>query len=159
VVFYKDLLKKEYLKKASPIGKDKQRCCYWLKVVPLKDFIRKYRIQALFVAIRRDEHPERAKEKIFSPREDHTRIHPILHWKWLEVWEYIKKHNLPFNPLYLKGYSSLGCEPCTSVVKQDGFKNIDEIISFIKEGKVKERAGRDVDKELIMERLRKLGYF
>ena len=117
--------------------------------------------QALFVAIRWDEHPERAKETYFSPRIDpeHIRVHPMLHFTWLDVWQYIKQFNVPFNPLYLKGYTSLGCKPCTSKVKKDGFRDIDEIIAFIKQGKAKERAGRDIDKELVMERLRKLGYY
>jgi hypothetical protein len=45
------------------------------------------------------------------------------------------------------------------VVKTGGFRDIDEIIDFVRKGKVKERAGRDIDKELVMERLRALGYF
>ena len=72
---------------------------------------------------------------------------------------YIKEKNVPVNPLYFKGYTSLGCKPCTSVVKKEGFRDIDEIIEFIKSKKVPERAGRDIDKERIMESLRRLGYF
>ncbi len=159
-VFYRELLKPEYFEKAGPVGKDKQRCCYWLKVVPLNEFIRQQGIEGLFVAIRWDEHPERAKEKYFSPRSDpkHVRIHPMLHWRWIDVWEYIKARNLPVNPLYFKGYTSLGCKPCTSPVTS-GFKSIDEIIEFVRSGRVPERAGRDIDKERIMEKLRRLGYF
>ncbi len=161
VVDFRELIKEEYKEKAKPFGLDKKKCCYWLKVKPLNDFIEKYKIDGLFVAIRWDEHPERGKEKYFSERENpkHVRIHPMLHWSWLDVWLYIKKRNLPVNPLYFKGYTSLGCKICTSIVKKDGFKNIDEIIEFIKEKKVSERAGRDIDKERIMENLRKLGYF
>lgn len=158
-VFYRELIKEEYVENAMPFGKDKQKCCYWLKVKPLEDFIEKYKIDALFVAIRWDEHPERAKETYFSKRDNHVRIHPLLHWEWIDIWEYIRSRDLPFNPLYLKGYTSLGCEPCTSIVKHGGFKDINEIIEFIKSKKAKEREGRDIDKELIMERLRALGYF
>jgi len=160
-VHYRDLLKQEYIEKASPIAKDKQRCCYWLKVVPLNEFIKREKIEALFVAIRWDEHPERAKEVYFSERDNprHVRVHPMLHWTWLDVWLFIKERQLPFNPLYLKGYTSLGCAPCTSVVKKDGFKNVDEIIEFVKRREIPERAGRDIDKEKIMEKLRRMGYF
>ncbi len=158
---FSDKYREHVIKEIGGIARDKQFCCYWLKVVPLNDFLREYNIDGLFVAIRWDEHPERAKEKYFSPREDppHTRIHPILHWSWANVWEYIKANNVPVNPLYFKGYTSLGCRPCTVPVKQDGFKDIDEIIAFAKAKKVAERAGRDIDKERIMENLRKLGYF
>ena len=142
------------------VGKDKVKCCYWLKIKPLRDFLKKYRIEALFVAIRRDEHPERAKENYISKRDnpEHVRVHPILHFTWLDIWQYIKQFNLIFNPLYLKGFTSLGCKPCTSAVTA-GFSSIDEIIEFVKRRKAKERAGRDIDKELVMERLRKLGYY
>lgn len=159
-VWYHDLIK-PYLKRIKEPGKNKVKCCNLLKIKPLNDFIRKFKIDALFVAIRWDEHPERAKETYFSPRQNpkHMRVHPMLHFSWLDVWLYIKHYKVPFNPLYLKGYTSLGCRPCTSKVKQDGFKDLDEIIRFVKERRVEERAGRDIDKELVMERLRSLGYF
>ncbi len=157
-LFYEQFSNK-YLESVEEPGKDKKQCCYMLKVRPLQDFIKEYKIDGLFVAIRWDEHPERAKEVYLSPREDHTRIHPMLHWSWLDIWMYIKEKNVPVNPLYFKGYTSLGCKPCTSVVKKEGFRDIDEVIEFIKSKKVPERAGRDIDKERIMESLRRLGYF
>jgi phosphoadenosine phosphosulfate reductase len=30
------------------------------------------------------------------------------------VWRYIHEHNVPYNPLYDQGYSSIGCTPCTT---------------------------------------------
>ncbi len=161
VIWYKDVVKDEFYKKAGEIGKDKKKCCFWLKVMPLNNLIEKYKIDALFVGIRWDEHPERAKEVYFSPRENpkHIRVHPILHWSWLDVWEYTKERNLPVNPLYFKGYTSLGCKCCTTIAKKGGFKDLDEIIAFIRSKRVQERAGRDIDKERVMEALRRLGYF
>lgn len=100
--------------------------------------------KALFVGIRWDEHPARSKEKYFSKRKDHTRIHPILHFTERDIWAYIRKNNLPYNPLYDKGYRSLGEAPFTKPVK---------------DWTLPERAGREKDKEKIMERLRALGYF
>jgi len=93
----------------------------------------------------------------------HVRVHPILHWTEIDVWEYIKKNNVPCNPLYFsrngKRYRSLGCMPCTKPVKSDA-KTIDEIIEEIKTTKIEERSGRlqDKEREDVMRRLRALGY-
>lgn len=93
----------------------------------------------------------------------HVRVHPILHWTEIDVWEYIKKNNVPCNPLYFsrngKRYRSLGCMPCTKPVESDA-KTIDEIIEEIKTTKIEERSGRlqDKEREDVMRRLRALGY-
>jgi sulfate adenylyltransferase subunit 2 len=94
---------------------------------------------------------------------NHVRVHPILHWTEIDVWEYIKKYKIPFNPLYLskKGrrYRSLGCQPCTAPVSSDA-KNVDEIIEELKTTDIGERSGRAQNKENedIFRRLRSLGY-
>ena len=155
--FYEDYSNK-YLEEVK-VGVDKVRCCWYLKIKALEDFILNNDIKALLVGIRWDEHPARSNEHYFRRMGTHWRVHPMLHWRWVDVWEYIKREGLPVNPLYFKGYLSLGCKPCTTVVRPEGFKSVDEIISFIKSGKVKERSGRDIDKERVMERLRRLGYF
>ena len=160
VFWSRDLLKPEHLEHISEPGLDKLECCYWLKVRPLNEFIESRGIDGLFVAIRWDEHPERAKEKFFSPRKnpEHYRIHPLLHFTLPEIWKYVLDNRLPVNPLYLKGYLSLGCKPCTFPVVRQGFKSIGDIYEYVCKG-TKERAGRSIDKERIMERLRRLGYF
>jgi len=105
--------------------------------------IKKYKIKAFIVGIRHDEHIARAKEKYFSPRKNHTRIHPILHFTEVDVWKYIKMFKVPYVSLYDRGYRSLGEAPFTRPVgKNEG-----------------ERKGRDQDKERVMKRLRALGYW
>lgn len=97
---------------------------------------------------------------------DHVRIHPLLHWTELDVWKYIKKYNLPVNPLYFskggKRYRSLGCMPCTYPIDSKA-SNIDEIIEELEKNLksddfIEERSGRNLDKEKIQRRLRALGY-
>ena len=150
---------------------------------------------ALLLAIRRDEHGIRAKERVFSPRDKefkwnyrdqplemwdqyqspgqrelnasiqyHTRVHPILHWRELDVWEYIKQEkNVPVNPMYFakegKRYRSLGCEPCTGPIESNA-STIDEIVEELRTTKIAERSGRAQDKEkaFMMQKLRALGY-
>jgi len=114
------------------------------KVEAINEAIEKYSWKALMVGIRWDEHPTRANEKYFSKRESHWRVHPILHFTEKEIWDYIKKFGVPYNPLYDQGYRSLGEKEFTKPVKSKDSS---------------ERGGREVDKEKIMQRLRALGYF
>ncbi len=146
----------------------------------------------VIVGARADEEGSRSKERYFSPRDrnsdweieeqppefwnqyktdfapgTHVRIHPLLDWTELDIWEYIRKENIPTVSLYYNQgegirYRSLGCWPCTSPVDSDA-KNVDEIIEELKTGKfsnIAERAGREQDKEDGggLEGLRREGY-
>ena len=172
----------------SPNKEDKLECCTRLKTQALKDFLDEHGFDALILAIRRDEHGIRAKERYFSPRDEefkwdykdqplemwdqfqgllrvgtHMRIHPILHWRELDVWEYVKREGIPTNPMYFasngKRYRSLGCEPCTLPIESNA-ATIDEIVEELKTTKIAERSGRAQDKEntFTMQKLRALGY-
>lgn len=145
----------------------------------------------VIVGARADEEGSRSKERYFSPRDKHSdwnigdqppelwnqfktdfapgthiRIHPLLDWTELDIWEYIERENIPTVSLYYdqgKGerYRSLGCFPCTFSV-QSTAKNVREIIEELKTGKFKnvaERSGRAQDKEDGgLETLRREGY-
>jgi sulfate adenylyltransferase subunit 2 len=166
----------------------KLECCTRLKTEALREFLEEQGFDALILAIRRDEHGIRAKERYFSPRDEnfkwdykdqplemwdqfqglvgegtHMRVHPILHWRELDVWEYVRNEGIVVNPMYFarngKRYRSLGCEPCTLPIESNA-SNIDEIVEELKTSKVAERAGRAQDKEktFTMQKLRALGY-
>ncbi len=146
----------------------------------------------VIVGARADEEGSRSKERYFSPRDKqsnwevgdqppelwnqfktdfapgtHIRVHPLLDWTELDIWEYIEKEKIPVVPLYFdqgKGerYRSLGCYPCTFPV-QSTAKNVKEIIEELKTGKfrnIAERSGRAQDKEDRggLETLRREGY-
>jgi sulfate adenylyltransferase subunit 2 len=178
----------EALKKGMGPDKSKLQCCTQLKTLALKQAISKYKFRALYLGIRRDEHGIRAKERIFSPRdedfewdyknqppelwdqyktqakdEEHLRIHPLLGWREIDVWEYIKRENLPVVELYFakngKRYRSIGCEPCCNPVESKA-DTVDKIIEELKTSNVSERSGRAQDKEdaYTMQKLRSLGY-
>lgn len=44
-----------------------------------------------------------------------VKVHPLATWSGKQIYAYMKKHDLPFHPLWEKGYTSIGCEPCTSL--------------------------------------------
>jgi phosphoadenosine phosphosulfate reductase len=47
-----------------------------------------------------------------------VKINPLTFWSENDVWDYIKKNRLPVNSLYKRGYSSIGCAPCTRAIKE-----------------------------------------
>ncbi len=167
---------------------EKLECCTQLKTNALKMGIAEHGFKALLLGIRRDEHGIRAKERYFSPRneqfqwdyenqppelwdqykskaedEEHIRVHPLLHWTELNIWEYVKRENLPITDLYLakdgKRFRSIGCVPCCAPVESEA-DTIDKIIEELKTTTTSERAGRAQDKESVttMQKLRALGY-
>ena len=125
--------------------RDKAECCYKRKVIPVNKAIVDYDLKALMTAVRWDEQAARANEQFFVSKETppHIRVQPVLHFREIDIWSYIKKYSLPYCELYKKGYRSIDCEPCTSPFGGAGM----------------ERGGRDPDKERVMERLREAGYF
>jgi len=120
-------------------------CCEYHKIMPMMKAIGDMGFDAFLVGLRGVEHEERAKEIFFSPRKnpDHFRVHPLLFWRQKDVLDYVKKYNIECNPLYAKGYTSLGCYVCTE-------KNLDP--------NAHERAGRGIVREIVMDKLRALGY-
>lgn len=175
---------------AAGMGPDKGRivCCNALKTDGLHKIMEEYGFTGLILGIRRDEEGTRAKERYFSPRDKnfewnykdqppefwdqfktdfdkdtHIRVHPLLHWTEIDVWEYIKRENIPIVDLYYakngERYRSLGCAPCTGRIKSNA-TTIDEIIEELKNTTVSERSVRAQDQEdtYAMQKLRARGY-
>lgn len=146
----------------------------------------------VIVGVRADEEGSRSKERYFSPRTTenvwdvgdqppefwnqyktefapgtHVRIHPLLDWTELNIWEYIGREGIPTVSLYYdqgegSRYRSLGCGPCTRPVASDA-RSVQDIIVELKTGRfahVAERAGRAQDKDDGggLETLRRDGY-
>ena len=146
----------------------------------------------VIVGARADEEGSRSKERYFSPRDKqsdwdvgdqppelwnqyktdfapgtHVRIHPLLDWTELNIWEYIQRESIPITSLYFdrgegKRYRSLGCFPCTTPVESTS-RTVEDIVLELKTGKfanIAERSGRAQDKEDGggLETLRKEGY-
>ena len=162
-------------------------CCTALKTNALKQFLAEHSFTGVIMGIRADEDGTRAKERYFSPRDKHgdwdfrdqppelwdqfkttfppgthIRIHPLLDWRELDIWEYIRLESIPIIDLYLdKGdgtrYRSLGCAPCTFAIKSSA-KDLDDIIEELRVTTIAERAGRAQDEGRGMELLRKDGY-
>ena len=143
----------------------------------------------VIVGARADEEGSRSKERYFSPRDKnsdwaiadqppelwnqfktdfapgtHVRIHPLLDWTEVNIWEYIDREKVPIIDLYFdkgtgKRYRSIGCEPCTRTIESRA-RTTEEIIVELRRTTIPERAGRAQDQEdtYAMEKLRREGY-
>lgn len=93
-------------------------CCILRKVEPLK---RKFEQLAVWITgLRRQQSETREKTRIlelyhFDVLRDRyiLKMNPMANWSREAVWDYIKKHQIPYNVLHDRGYRSIGCWPCT----------------------------------------------
>ncbi len=146
----------------------------------------------IIAGVRSDEEGSRSKERYFSPRNKeniwdvgdqppefwnqfktdfkpgtHVRIHPLLDWTEVNIWEYIEREKIPTVSLYYnkgdgKRYRSLGCYPCTFPIDSES-RTVREIIDELRSGQLRniaERSGRAQDKDDGggLETLRREGY-
>ncbi|HKE75433.1 MAG TPA: sulfate adenylyltransferase subunit CysD [Acidimicrobiales bacterium] len=96
-----------------------------LQIVPLLDAIGEHRFDAVFGGARRDEEKARAKERVFSFRDEfgqwdpknqrpelwslyngrhrrgeHIRVFPLSNWTELDIWQYVATEGVPLPPIY-----------------------------------------------------------
>lgn len=90
-----------------------QRCCGERKVEALERALEG--LDAWVTGLRREQAPTRAEVPKISWDEAHGlwKVSPLADWDEQRVWDYIRDHELPYNPLHDRGYSSIGCAPCT----------------------------------------------
>jgi phosphoadenosine phosphosulfate reductase len=116
-----ELTVEEYERKhGQPLyTKDPNQCCFDRKVLPLRRAVVGYR--AWMSAIRKDQTADRGKADIvqWDAKFNLVKISPLLAWTKSDVWNFILRNDVPYNPLHDAGYPSIGCEPCTEPV-EDG---------------------------------------
>ncbi len=97
-----------------------QECCAIRKVEPLRRALSD--VRAYVTGQRRDQSPgTRAEIPVvqedagFStdPSRPLIKFNPLANWTSAQVWQYIAKHEVPYNPLHDRGFKSIGCAPCT----------------------------------------------
>jgi thioredoxin-dependent adenylylsulfate APS reductase len=89
-------------------------CCYVRKVEPLQRALAT--VDGWIVGLRRDQAPSRARVRKIGIDLEHGmiwKVAPLADWTEEQVWDYIRTHDLPYNELHDRGYSSIGCAPCT----------------------------------------------
>ncbi len=97
---------------------DPTRCCGLRKVAPLMRGLAAYDIW--FTGLRREQSPTRkdlrkVEHHVLPTGKTLLKVSPLADWDSKQLWDYITRNRIEYLPLYDKGYSSIGCEPCTSI--------------------------------------------
>jgi thioredoxin-dependent adenylylsulfate APS reductase len=94
----------------------RQRCCDARKVRPLGRKLKT--LKAWATGLRRDQGETRGGiAKVERGREGRVKVCPLADWSAARVEEYVAGHEVPVHPLYARGYTSIGCAPCTRAVE------------------------------------------
>ncbi|GAB5494518.1 MAG: phosphoadenylyl-sulfate reductase [Phototrophicaceae bacterium] len=88
-------------------------CCQLRKTIPLTNILSNY--DAWITGLRRDQSPTRANIPVidWDERYNLVKLCPFANWTEDMLWTYINAHELPYNSLHSRGYSSIGCYTCT----------------------------------------------
>ena len=98
--------------------RDPDLCCGVRKVLPLQHKLAQ--LDCWITGLRRQQSETRAQINIIelyafdeASGRDLVKLNPMAAWSREAIWEYIHKHQIPYNPLHDRGYRSIGCRPCT----------------------------------------------
>lgn len=96
--------------------KEPDRCCDIRKMVPLAEALKG--LKCWITGIRRDQAPTRANAPVVSwdGKFGLVKVNPLVRLTSSDVWDYVRKNNVPYNVLHDRNYPSIGCEPCTKPV-------------------------------------------
>lgn len=88
-------------------------CCQIRKLDPLKETLDQ--ATAWISGLRREQSPTRATTEFINidDKFKSIKVCPLIHWSFKDIWRYVSKYDLPYNPLHDQGYPSIGCEKCT----------------------------------------------
>ena len=92
-------------------------CCNIRKVRPLTKHLA--RLDAWITGLRRDQWASRTNIRKVEIDHDHgaiVKLNPLAEWTEEEVWDYVRERGVPYHPLYDRGYTSIGCAPCTRAI-------------------------------------------
>lgn len=96
---------------------NRKLCCTIRKVEPLQRALKGKQIW--ITGLRAEQSGDRKNTTQLEWDESNRIIkyHPILHWTWAELNEFIQQNHVPYNSLHDKGFVSIGCAPCTRAIK------------------------------------------
>jgi phosphoadenosine phosphosulfate reductase len=92
-------------------------CCNVRKVQPLTRHLAG--LDAWITGLRRDQWASRSDIRKVEIDHDHgaiVKLNPLAEWTEEEVWDYVRERDVPTHALYERGYSSIGCAPCTRAI-------------------------------------------
>lgn len=118
-------------------SRDPDLCCTMRKVLPLQSKLAE--LDCWITGLRRQQSDTRIGIGIIevyvfdeASKRDIVKLNPMAKWSREEVWDHIKKHKIPYNPLQDQGYRSIGCQPCTGKADSKGGERGGRWIGFNK---------------------------
>ncbi|HEY1089537.1 MAG TPA: phosphoadenylyl-sulfate reductase [Burkholderiaceae bacterium] len=93
----------------------RKACCSLRKLEPLSRMLAGRR--AWITGLRREQSDARAEVPFEEPDgQGRIKLNPLAAWSWADVWHYIEKFAVPYNPLHDEFMPSIGCAPCTRAI-------------------------------------------
>lgn len=96
----------------------RKQCCFIRKVEPLNRALKGNKVWVTGLRAEQSSAREELPQLEWDESHQLYKFHPLMHWTTAQVKDYIKAHNIPYNPLHDKGFISIGCAPCTRAIKQ-----------------------------------------
>jgi phosphoadenosine phosphosulfate reductase len=112
----------EFIAEKGPNGfyesvENRKQCCHIRKVEPLKRALAGKKIWVTGIRAEHSANRDHMPQVEWDEVNQVIKFHPLLNWTTEEVKDYIRKENIPYNPLHDKGFVSIGCAPCTRAVR------------------------------------------
>jgi phosphoadenosine phosphosulfate reductase len=96
---------------------NRKECCHIRKVEPLRRAFSGLKVW--ICGLRREQSVTRNHMQRIEWDESNglIKLNPLIEWSEQQVWDYIHANNVPYNTLHTKGFSSIGCQPCTRAIE------------------------------------------
>jgi len=96
---------------------NRKGCCHIRKVKPLNRALKGAAVWITGLRAEQSNNRQAMPMIEWSEEKQLYKFNPLINWTYDEMIEYIKKFNVPYNPLHDKGFISIGCAPCTRAIE------------------------------------------
>jgi len=97
---------------------NRKLCCYNRKIEPLHRALEG--CEVWITGLRREQSVTRNHFELIEIDDNNhgrVKINPLIDWTENDIWDFIAKHNTPYNKLHDQGFPSIGCQPCTRAIQ------------------------------------------
>jgi phosphoadenosine phosphosulfate reductase len=96
---------------------NRKECCFIRKVEPLQRALQKTRLWITGIRAEQSAHRGEMSHLEWDQQHQLFKFHPLFYWTYEEVKDFVKHHFVPYNPLHDRGFTSIGCQPCTRALQ------------------------------------------
>ena len=96
----------------------RKSCCAIRKVEPLNRALKNKKVWITGMRQEQSQTRQTLQEEEFDEVHQSQKLNPLSSWSEVEIWAYIKIHDVPYNTLHDQFYPSIGCAPCTRAISE-----------------------------------------